>query len=102
MNSGQVCAAGSRLFVHERVFDQVWSEGVVSARARGLELGAGTDAATDLGPVVSDVQRQRVTGYIRAPASRTARGVLHRRRRGARDLRILRAADGARRRPRRA
>ena len=64
MNTGQVCAAGSRLFVHERVFDQV-IEGVV-ARARSLKLGAGTDAATDLGPVVSDVQRRRVTGYIRA------------------------------------
>jgi acyl-CoA reductase-like NAD-dependent aldehyde dehydrogenase len=64
MNTGQVCAAGSRLFVHERVFDQV-VEGVV-ARARALKLGAGTDAATDLGPVVSDAQRQRVTGYIRS------------------------------------
>src|SRR6185436_2881785 len=41
MNSGQVCAAGSRLFVHEKVFDQV-VEGVV-ARARKLKLGPGTD-----------------------------------------------------------
>jgi acyl-CoA reductase-like NAD-dependent aldehyde dehydrogenase len=49
MNTGQVCAAGSRLFVHERVFDRVVE-----------------DAATDLGPVVSDEQRQRVTGYVRA------------------------------------
>ncbi|HET8700029.1 MAG TPA: aldehyde dehydrogenase family protein, partial [Gammaproteobacteria bacterium] len=51
MNSGQVCAAGSRLFVHEQVFDQV-VEGVV-ARARKLKLGPGTDAATEIGPVVS-------------------------------------------------
>jgi phenylacetaldehyde dehydrogenase len=64
MNTGQVCAAGSRLFVHEKVFDQV-VEGVV-ARARALKLGAGTDSATDLGPVVSEEQRRRVTGYIRA------------------------------------
>ena len=48
MNSGQVCAAGSRLFVHEKVFDQV-VEGVV-ARARKLKLGPGTDAATEIGP----------------------------------------------------
>src|SRR4029078_4859302 len=41
MNSGQVGAAGSRLFVHEAVFDQV-VEGVV-ARARKLKLGPGTD-----------------------------------------------------------
>jgi acyl-CoA reductase-like NAD-dependent aldehyde dehydrogenase len=62
MNAGQVCAAGSRLFVHEKVFDQV-VEGVV-ARAKKLKLGAGTDATTDIGPVVSDVQRNRVMGYI--------------------------------------
>jgi phenylacetaldehyde dehydrogenase len=62
MNSGQVCAAGSRLFVHEKVFDQV-VDGVV-ARAKKLKLGPGTDAATEIGPVVSDVQRKRVMGYI--------------------------------------
>jgi len=62
MNTGQVCAAGSRLYVHERVFDQV-IEGVVE-RARRLRLGPGIDAATDLGPVVSEAQRERVTGYI--------------------------------------
>jgi len=64
MNTGQVCAAGSRLFVHERIFDQV-VEGVVE-RARALRVGAGTDPATDMGPVVSEEQRKRVTGYIRA------------------------------------
>ena len=41
MNTGQVCAAGSRLFVHEKVFDQV-VEGVV-ARAQKLKLGPGTE-----------------------------------------------------------
>ena len=62
MNSGQVCAAGSRLFVHEKVFEQV-VEGVV-ARARKLNLGPGTEASTEIGPVVSEVQRKRVMGYI--------------------------------------
>jgi len=71
MNTGQVCAAGSRLFVHERVFDQV-VEGVVG-KARALRVGAGTDSATDMGPVVSDVQRQRVTGYIRSGVEDGAR-----------------------------
>jgi phenylacetaldehyde dehydrogenase len=52
------------LFVHEKVFDQV-VEGVV-ARAKKLKLGAGTDASTEIGPVVSDVQRNRVMGYIEA------------------------------------
>jgi phenylacetaldehyde dehydrogenase len=71
MNTGQVCAAGSRLFVHERVFDQV-VEGVVE-RARKLRLGPGTEATTDLGPVVSEEQRARVTGYIRSGLGEGAR-----------------------------
>jgi phenylacetaldehyde dehydrogenase len=62
MNSGQVCAAGSRLFAHEKVFDQVL-DGVV-ARARKLKMGPGTGADTEIGPVVSDEQRRRVMGYI--------------------------------------
>jgi acyl-CoA reductase-like NAD-dependent aldehyde dehydrogenase len=62
MNSGQVCAAGSRLFVHEKVFDQV-VEGVVE-RARRLNLGPGTEPATEIGPVVSEEQRRRVLGYV--------------------------------------
>jgi acyl-CoA reductase-like NAD-dependent aldehyde dehydrogenase len=71
MNSGQVCAAGSRLFVHEKVFDQV-VDGVV-ARARKLKMGPGTEAATEIGPLVSDEQRQRVMGYIDSGRSDGAR-----------------------------
>jgi phenylacetaldehyde dehydrogenase len=73
MNTGQVCAAGSRLFVHEKVFDQV-VEGVV-ARAKKLALGAGTEPSTDLGPVVSEEQRKRVLGYIESGRSEGAKVV---------------------------
>ncbi|HTU66692.1 MAG TPA: aldehyde dehydrogenase family protein [Steroidobacteraceae bacterium] len=62
MNAGQVCAAGSRLFVHEQVFDQV-VEGVV-ARAKALTQGPGTEPTTEIGPVVSQEQRERVLGYV--------------------------------------
>ena len=68
MNTGQVCAAGSRLFVHEKVFDQV-VEGVV-ARASKLKLGPGTEPSTEIGPVVSEVQRKRVHGLHRIRAQR--------------------------------
>ena len=64
INTGQICAAGSRLFVHERVYDRVM-EGVV-ARARSLKIGPGAEADTFMGPVVSLQQLQRVTGYVRA------------------------------------
>ena len=64
INTGQICAAGSRLFVHERVYDRVM-EGVV-ARAKSLKIGPGAEADTFMGPVVSSQQLQRVTGYVRA------------------------------------
>jgi acyl-CoA reductase-like NAD-dependent aldehyde dehydrogenase len=62
LNAGQVCAAGSRLFVHERVFDAV-VEGIVE-RARRLNPGAGTEPATEIGPLISEQQRRRVLGYV--------------------------------------
>ncbi|MEF9601941.1 aldehyde dehydrogenase family protein [Paracoccus sp. PXZ] len=62
LNSGQVCSAGSRLYVHERIFDQV-VEGV-AAIGDGMKLGHGLDAETQLGPLISAVQRERVSDYI--------------------------------------
>jgi phenylacetaldehyde dehydrogenase len=64
INTGQICAAGSRLFIHERIYDRVM-EGVVN-QARSLKIGPGAEPGTFMGPVVSAKQRDRVTGYIRA------------------------------------
>ena len=61
-NTGQVCAAGSRLFVHKQVFDRV-VEGVV-ARARALRVGPGLQSDVEIGPVISARQRDRVMGFI--------------------------------------
>jgi acyl-CoA reductase-like NAD-dependent aldehyde dehydrogenase len=61
-NQGQVCTAGSRLFVHKSVYDQVVS-GLTDAASK-MKLGQGIDPATELGPVVSQEQLERVTGYI--------------------------------------
>ena len=61
-NSGQVCAAGSRLFVHEKLFDRV-VEGI-GAAAEEIRLGPGLDPQTQMGPLVSQEQQQRVLGYI--------------------------------------
>lgn len=63
-NAGQVCAAGSRLFVHANVFDRV-AEGL-TARAQSLRVGPGTDPATEMGPLISARQRDRVASYIEA------------------------------------
>ncbi len=63
-NTGQICAAGSRLFVHERVYDKVM-EGVVE-RARTLKIGPGAEPDTFMGPVVSAQQLERVASYVRS------------------------------------
>ena len=61
-NSGQVCVAGTRLYVQEKVFDRVIAG--VADYARGLKLGHGLDPATQMGPIVSRKQADRVAGYI--------------------------------------
>ncbi len=61
-NSGQVCAAGSRLFVHRAVADRV-IEGI-AARARRLRVAPGPAPDAEMGPLISARQRERVLGYI--------------------------------------
>lgn len=61
-NHGQNCCAGSRLYVHERIFDKVL-EGVADI-ARSIRLGPGLDPATQMGPLVNRSQQERVLGYI--------------------------------------
>jgi len=61
-NSGQVCIAGSRLYVHRKIHDQV-VEGV-AAYAKGLKLGHGLLPDTQMGPVVSARHAERVEGFL--------------------------------------
>ncbi|MGH8908490.1 MAG: aldehyde dehydrogenase family protein [Egibacteraceae bacterium] len=61
-NHGQCCVAGSRLYVHADHFDEV--VGGVAEIAKGIKLGAGMDETTQMGPLVSDEQLERVTGYL--------------------------------------
>jgi acyl-CoA reductase-like NAD-dependent aldehyde dehydrogenase len=63
-NSGQACNAGSRLFVPAERFDEVMSG--LAAQAEKARLGPGLDPATQLGPLVSAEQHERVMGYIEA------------------------------------
>src|SRR5271170_6215471 len=61
-NHGQCCVAGSRLYVQQSRFDEV-VEGV-SEIAKSIKLGPGMNADTQMGPLVSDEQLRRVTGYL--------------------------------------
>src|SRR6201988_4803289 len=63
-NHGQCCCAGSRLYVHEKKYDQV-VEGITQF-AKGIRLGPGLDTRTQMGPLVSQTQLERVSGYLRS------------------------------------
>jgi phenylacetaldehyde dehydrogenase len=61
-NHGQVCCAGSRLYVHKKMFDRVVAD--VADQASKLTLGHGLDPSAQMGPLVSQEQMERVCGYI--------------------------------------
>jgi len=61
---GQNCMAGTRLFVHQDIFDQV-IEGVAGFAGQ-MKLGPGLDPSSMLGPLISAQQQERVMGYIEA------------------------------------
>ncbi len=61
-NSGQACNAGSRLFVPAQRYDEVL--GALAEAAKSARLGSGLDPDTQLGPLISAEQRDRVMGYI--------------------------------------
>jgi phenylacetaldehyde dehydrogenase len=61
-NHGQCCVAGSRLFVQESRFDEV-VDGVAEI-AKSIKLGSGLDPTTQMGPLVSEEQFQRVSGFL--------------------------------------
>ena len=61
-NTGQVCSAGSRILAHEDIYDDV-VERLVN-RAKGVRVGNPRDTSTAMGPLVSQVQMDRVLEYI--------------------------------------
>jgi phenylacetaldehyde dehydrogenase len=63
-NSGQVCVAGSRLYVQRKAYDAVL-DGVTAIAAK-MRIGPGMEKGTQLGPLVSERQLQRVSGYVQA------------------------------------
>ncbi|MEO8721996.1 MAG: aldehyde dehydrogenase family protein [Sphingobium sp.] len=61
-NSGQICTAGSRLLIEAPVFDRVL-DGVCQI-AHDIKLGSPFDPATQMGPLISSRQRDRVAGLV--------------------------------------
>src|ERR1700732_3347697 len=61
-NHGQCCVAGSRLYVQRSRFDEV-VDGVAQI-AKSIKMGPGMEPGTQMGPLVSDEQFRRVTGFL--------------------------------------
>jgi len=69
-NHGQCCCAGSRLYVEKDIYDEVVAG--VSEHASKIKLGHGLDPETQMGPLVSDEQLNRVCGYLESGAKEGA------------------------------
>jgi phenylacetaldehyde dehydrogenase len=63
-NSGQVCSAGTRLFVHQSLHDEVAER--ISKIAATYKVGSPLDPETKLGPLISARQLDRVMSYVDA------------------------------------
>jgi phenylacetaldehyde dehydrogenase len=63
-NHGQCCCAGSRLYIESKVYDDVLAG--VADRAEHIKVGRGLDPDTEMGPLVSAEQLERVTGFLGA------------------------------------
>ena len=79
-NHGQCCCAGSRLYIEKDAFDEV-VEGVAD-QAKKIKLGPGMNPDTQMGPLVSDEQLARVTGYLESGFKEGAKAVVGGKRHG--------------------
>jgi len=73
-NHGQCCCAGSRLFVEDKIYDRVVAG--VSEAARNIKVGRGLDSDTNMGPLVSSEQHQKVLGFINSGKKEGAKAVV--------------------------
>lgn len=67
---GEICSAGSRLFVERGIYEEFVAR--LADMARGVKLGHGLDPSTKMGPLVSRAQQQRVLGYVGVGADEKA------------------------------
>lgn len=72
-NHGQTCSAGSRLYVHRSIFDTVITR--LAELAEAIPMGSGLDPATQMGPLISEAQLDRVCKYIEIGRKEGARVV---------------------------
>lgn len=71
-NAGQVCLAGSRLYVQRGILDEFLDRFVAASEA--MVVGDPRDAATQIGPLASETHWRKVTGYLADPAGKVLTG----------------------------
>src|SRR3954467_8856764 len=72
-NHGQCCCAGSRLYVHKKHFDKV-VDGMAQTAAK-IRVKPGFDPDSDMGPLVSEEQLNRVCSYLESGKKEGAKAV---------------------------
>ena len=73
-NHGQCCNAGSRLYIQRAAFDDVVAG--VAERAKKITLGPGLEPDSEMGPLISDEQFEKVLGYLKSGADAGAEAVV--------------------------
>ncbi|MGE5702662.1 MAG: aldehyde dehydrogenase family protein [Clostridia bacterium] len=69
--AGQVCSAGSRILVEESIYDKFVE--AFAERAKKIRVGNGLDEQSEMGPVVSQLQMDKILGYIESGKQEGAR-----------------------------
>lgn len=62
LNSGQACEAGTRIYVHEDIYEEF--NAALAEQTKALKIGPGNDPESDITPLVSQEQLERVVGYL--------------------------------------
>jgi betaine-aldehyde dehydrogenase len=70
-NQGEICSAGSRVFVERSIYDRALE--AMTERAASVRLGSGLDPETTMGPLVSREQQERVLSYVDAGSAEGAK-----------------------------
>jgi acyl-CoA reductase-like NAD-dependent aldehyde dehydrogenase len=74
LNTGQVCCTATRWLIHEKIWDPFVK--VAREAMEQIKIGHGMEPATQMGPAVSEKQRQRILGYLQKGQSQGAQAVL--------------------------
>jgi aldehyde dehydrogenase (NAD+) len=72
-NAGQICSAGTRLFVERRIYDEFVQR--IADFGKSIKVGDGLDPATQMGPIVCRSQFDKVLGYLEAGHKEGARAL---------------------------